>query len=406
MKRVGIIGTGFIAGGTARMIEACPDLQIGRVLTRRPLAGVQNVRPELLTRSVNELIEHSDIIFEASGDVVHATAVLEQVMLAGLPIVTMDSELQVTTGSYFAARTYITEAEGDQPGCLASLHREALAMGLEPLAYLNIKGFLNHTPTLADMQYWADKQGNSVDQIVSFTDGSKVQIEQAFVANGLGAEIIREGLLAPLGQDLRDSDVFAREARRLGKPVADYLLCPGAPAGVYMLIDSPEARAYPGWTPWAKAATKEGEAFVLLRSYHLCYLEAVKTLRNVVAGDRELLNNSSRPRVGVAALAKRPLKVGEVLPRGQGGFDVRGECVYIRQRPDHVPLCLMENARILRDVEPDQPLCFDDVELPASRALEIYQEIRDDACGLSERTFATVPMRMSDAHTPASRATA
>ena len=43
---------------------------------------------------------------------------------AGRPVVTMDSELQVTTGSYFVGQGYITEADGDQPGCLARLHEE------------------------------------------------------------------------------------------------------------------------------------------------------------------------------------------------------------------------------------------------------------------------------------------
>ena len=55
-----------------------------------------------------------------------------QVIKAGLPVVTMDAELQVTTGSYFAKKGFITEAEGDQPGCLAALDEEARQMGFLP----------------------------------------------------------------------------------------------------------------------------------------------------------------------------------------------------------------------------------------------------------------------------------
>lgn len=68
----------------------------------------------------------------------------------------MDAELHVTTGSYLTRKPgLITEAEGDQPGCLAALKEEALAMGFQILAYGNIKGFLKLNPSRDDMQYWS-----------------------------------------------------------------------------------------------------------------------------------------------------------------------------------------------------------------------------------------------------------
>ena len=45
-----------------------------------------------------------------------------------------------------------------------------------------MKGFLNHHPTPGEMRYWAKRQGISLRQVTSFTDGTKIQIEQAFVA--------------------------------------------------------------------------------------------------------------------------------------------------------------------------------------------------------------------------------
>ncbi|PIU23053.1 MAG: NAD(P)-dependent oxidoreductase, partial [Chloroflexi bacterium CG08_land_8_20_14_0_20_45_12] len=79
-----------------------------------------------------------------SGDPVYATKVLSEVIVAGIPVITMDSELQITTGSWLSKKGLITEAEGDQPGSIAVLYKDVLAMGFEPLVLGNIKGFLNH----------------------------------------------------------------------------------------------------------------------------------------------------------------------------------------------------------------------------------------------------------------------
>lgn len=52
----------------------------------------------------------------------YATPIVRKVMEAGIQVVTMDSELQITTGSYLKqiGKNLLKEAEGDQPGCLAA----------------------------------------------------------------------------------------------------------------------------------------------------------------------------------------------------------------------------------------------------------------------------------------------
>ena len=206
VKKIGVSGTGMIARGFIRLIKQhYQDMEISRVLTRRPLATLTDFPlAERLTNSLDELIDHCDLLVECSGDVFHGTEVIERAFQAGLPVVTVNAELQVTTGSYLAGKGFLTEAEGDQPGSLAALHEDALQMGFQPLVYGNMKGYLNHDPSPEDMAYWANRQGISIDQTTSFTDGTKVQIEQVIVGNGLGATIMAAGsdtgrkLLAPL----------------------------------------------------------------------------------------------------------------------------------------------------------------------------------------------------------------
>jgi predicted homoserine dehydrogenase-like protein len=146
---------------------------------------------DLITQEPGRLMEKSDIIVVSTGDPIYSTDIIDLAFTYDLPVVTMDTDTQVLSGHWLSQRGFITESEGDQPGCLAALKEEVVQMGFEPVVYGNIKGFLNQNPPLQDMVYWASKQGFSIHSVTSFTDGTKLQIEQALVANGLGAEIAR-----------------------------------------------------------------------------------------------------------------------------------------------------------------------------------------------------------------------
>jgi predicted homoserine dehydrogenase-like protein len=371
ITRVGISGTGMISHALVRLLaKHYDDIQISRILTRRAVNTLDSFPlSAVLTNSLDELIDNSDLIIECSGDVCHGTVVVERAFAAGLKVITVNAELQVTTGSYLASKGFLTEAEGDQPGSLAALHEEALMMGFTPLVYGNMKGYLNHDPKPEDMAYWAKRQGISVDQTISFTDGTKVQIEQVLVGNGLGATITRQGLGGIESSDLMTTgNILGESADKLGQPFVDYILPKGYSAGGVFLVgrhDEEQTQAIEYFKLGA------GPYYTLLRPFHLCSLEVGKTLRRVINGGAVLLNNSTAPTLGVAAVAKRALKVGESIARGIGGYQVRGEAVLIERQPDHVPIGMLNNAVLRRAVEPGQVLTFEDVEIPESRALEI-----------------------------------
>ncbi len=385
-KKIGVSGTGMIARGFLRLIKQhYPDLEISRILTRRPFNSFSDFPlAERLTHSIDDLIDHSDLIVECSGDVFHGTEVIERAFEAGLPVVTVNAELQVTTGSYLAGKGFITEAEGDQPGSLAALHEEALQMGFKPLVYGNMKGYLNHDPTPENMAYWARLQGISIDQTTSFTDGTKVQIEQVVVGNGLGATITRQGLEGIASTNLNDSaSVLGMLAERLGQPITDYVIPSGFPAGGVFLVCRHDAEQQQA-IEYFKLGP--GPYYTLIRPFHLCSLEVGKTVRRVLAGGGVLLNNSTAPTLGVAAIAKRPMRGGELIERGIGGFQLRGEAVKLAEHPDHVPIGLLRKTALKRAVEPGQIITYDDVDILPSRALEIV---------LQQAEAATVPLELT-----------
>lgn len=373
-KRIGIVGTGFIATGLLKSLSRMPEFRVTKMLTRRNLRHVNDQpRPELLTDDVDELIAHCDLVVECSGDVIHATNVIDKLLAHNIPVVTMDAEFQVTTGSYFVGKGILTEAEGDQPGSLAALHENVVAMGFRPIVYGNVKAYLNHNPTEEDMNYWAGRSGISLDQVTAFTDGTKVQIEQVLVANGLGASIATAGLLGPTSETMNDgAAALADFAQRSNTVISDYIVSRDWSGAVFIVAEHELDQA--DYLRYYKMG--DGPGYIIPQPYHLCHLEVPKTVRRVLNGGPKLLDNSAIPQFSVAAVAKRQLLPGEPILRGMGSFAVRGEAVRIVEHPDHLPIGLLFNGVVRHAVEPGQVLTFDDLDLPDSLAVDAWKAIR------------------------------
>lgn len=383
-QRIGVIGTGFVSRHFAYALAHRSDYELGKVLTRRPLESCREYpNQDALTDSIDQLIDESDVVFECTGDVAYAASTIGPLLDAGKPVVTLNAEFHATLGSAFVGRGILSEAEGDQPGCIAALKEEAVALGFDPLVYGNMKGFLNKNPTPEDMRYWAEKQGCSIPMVTSFTDGTKVQVEQALVANGLGAGIAQEEMLGIPTDDLKFAgDELAAAAERAGFPISEYVLGRKLPHGVFIVARHEEIQAD------ALRYFKQGDGpyYLLAKNYIMVHLEVLKTIDRICKrGDTQFLDNSAKPRIGVAAVAKRDLKAGEAIERGCGGFELRGICVNIADRPGHLPICLANDLRIKTSVEEGQVLTMDDVELPETEALAMWKTIERQALTLDRR---------------------
>src|SRR5690606_7201144 len=114
--RVGLLGTGAIGRSVAAMIlRHRPDLEIVAIHTRRPFDSIPDCpAPDRLPDSLDAVVVRADVVLECSGDVGLATAAADKALVVGLPFVSLSTEFHVTTGSHFAGRGLVTEAEGDQ----------------------------------------------------------------------------------------------------------------------------------------------------------------------------------------------------------------------------------------------------------------------------------------------------
>ena len=265
------------------------------------------------------------------------------------------------------------EVPGDQPGSQAALKEEAIELGFKPLVFGNMKGFLNHHPTLEEMKFWGKKQGISLSMVTSFTDGTKLQLEQALVANGLDADIARTGLVGPEMDDVQAAaDLLAEHAQTTGRAISDYILSRNLQHGVFVVgTHDQEQQACLSYLKLGN-----GPNYVVRKSSIFAHMEIIKTIRRVVEQGRVLLNNSECPRISVAAVAKQKLTRGTRIGIGIGSFDVRGVAVRIAENADHVPIGLLQNVAIKRAVETEQILDLDDVELDESLALSAWLSTR------------------------------
>lgn len=370
--KIGIVGTGGIGRGLAKLLARRRDLQISSILTRR-IGVIDNlgVNQDLLTLHPEKLMESSDVIVVSTGDVVYSTFIIDLAFTYNLPVVTMDADTQVVTGSWLSKRGVLTEANGDQPGCLAALNLEVMQMGFKPLVYGNIKGFLNTNPSVEDMIYWAQKQGYSLNSVTSFTDGTKLQIEQCLVANFFGLDIARQGMIGLEANDFeKGAFALGQEALNRQTVLSDYIISRESPPGVFITAThqedlAPELKTY---------KMGDGPFYLLYKPNHLCFFEIPNTVLNLINRGEILMDNGLNPRISVGTIAKKKLIAGTVLDKAIGSMEVRGEAIEMAAHPSHVPVGLMDGARFRHDVEPGQLITFEDVEIPDSLAYTAWQE--------------------------------
>ncbi|CAN5509815.1 SAF domain-containing protein [soil metagenome] len=368
--RVGIVGTGCIGRGLARVISKRKDMTVAGLLTRRK-GKIEDlaVSQELVTLIPEILFEKSDLIVVSTGDPLYSTDIIDLAFTYDLPVVTMDADTQVVSGSWLSQRGFITESEGDQPGCLAALKEEVELMGFKPIVYGNIKGFLNQNPSLEDMTFWAKKQGFSLNSVTSFTDGTKLQIEQCLVANGFGAEIARQGLIGERVTELENGAMaLANEAGSLGKVLSDYIISRESPPGVFIAATHHEDLSS-GLKTYKMG---DGPYYLLYRPIHLCYFEIPKTIHRAYYSQNVLLSNGTRPKISVGAVAKDKISRGTHISKGIGSMELRGEAIELKENPIHIPIGLMDNVVFTNNIEPGQVITFDDVDVPESKALKAW----------------------------------
>ncbi len=117
-------------------------------------------------------------------------------------VVLMNAEVDLALGRLLVHEgdrqgVVVTSDAGDQHGVLATMIDDIELWGFRIVQAGNMKGFHNRRACAETAREWAEKQRLSVVQTVSYTDGTKMNIEQALIGNYAGLTPVRPGMEGP-----------------------------------------------------------------------------------------------------------------------------------------------------------------------------------------------------------------
>jgi predicted homoserine dehydrogenase-like protein len=398
--RVGMVGAGFMGRGIAlQILGSVPGLRLAAIANRTldrareayEQAGADDAE---LVESADELeaaiaegryaitddprticeAEQIEAVIEVTGTVEEAADVALRAIEHGKHVVLMNAELDGTIGPILKtyadrAGVVFTNADGDQPGVTANLHRFVRGIGVRPVLCGNIKGLHDPYRNPTTQEGFARQWGQNPAMVTSFADGTKISFEQAIVANATGMRVAKRGMHGPTveaGTHIREAvSLFDADELVEGPGIVDYVVGAEPGPGVFVLgtHDDPQQRHYLNLYKLG-----EGPLYCFYTPMHLCHFEVPNTVaRAVLFGDATIAPVGG-PLVDVVATAKIDLEAGQELDT-LGGYTVYGlaENSDVAARERLLPIGLAPGCRVVRGVAKDEVLTYDDVELPAGR---------------------------------------
>jgi predicted homoserine dehydrogenase-like protein len=357
--------------------RAGSDREVARALQRGQTVVGDDAAPvlDLGRDAVDVLIESTNTVGAAARTVMAASR-------AGVDAVLMNAEVDCLLGPLLRrtadeAGAIVTSDAGDQHGVLMRMIDEIRLWGFDIVMAGNIKGFLDRYATPTSIASEARARNLNPVQCASYTDGTKLNVEMALVANATGFLPARRGMLGPAAESVEE--VFAKFALAdLPEPgCVDYILGAQPGGGVFVVgrCDTPVQREYLHYYKLGR-----GPFYLFYRPYHLCHLETTYALGRVALDRKPVFTPRAHPVAEVIAVAKRDLVPGTALEPAIGGEHLYGqiETVEAAGALDAVPICLLEcdgerAPVVARAVRKDEPLRRQDVELPDSDLLDAYR---------------------------------
>jgi predicted homoserine dehydrogenase-like protein len=316
--------------------------------------------------------EQADVFLESTNSIAEAGSYAMSAIDHGMHLVLMNAEIDLIFGPLLlrearrAGLTY-TSCDGDQHGVIKRIIDEIQLWGFDLVMAGNIKGFLDRTADPTSIIPEADKRNLDYRMCTAYTDGTKLAIEMALLANALDLRTAVPGMHGPRAPhadcaiDLFDLDHMTWREH----PVIDYLLGAEPGGGVFVVgyCDDSYQRdmmAYYKMGP--------GPYFVFTRPYHLCHVEAVRCIAEAHLDGFSLLEPKHGFRTNVFAYGKKNLKAGERLD-GLGGHTAYGlvENTDAARRADGVPICLADDIVLRRDLPVGTRITTSDVVIPWGR---------------------------------------
>ncbi|HEX2231873.1 MAG TPA: Gfo/Idh/MocA family oxidoreductase [Thermoleophilaceae bacterium] len=408
--RVAMVGAGFMGRGIARQIfHSVPGMELAAVFARRlpqaaqayREAGADDVQTVADLRSLEAAVaagrpavtedasllcraEGIDVLIEVTGSVEFGAGVVLEAIEHGKHVILMNAELDGTLGPLLKTRAeeagvVYSASDGDQPGVQMNLFRFVQGIGVTPLVCGNIKGLHDPYRNPTTQEGFARQWGQNPYMVTSFADGTKISFEQATVANATGMTVAQRGMLGWEHEGHVDelTDRYDVDSLRELGGIVDYVVRSQPSPGVFVLgtHDDPAQQHYLNLYKLG-----EGPLYSFYTPYHLCHFEVPQSAaRAAIFGDA-VMAPAGPPLVEVVTTAKVDLAPGTEID-AMGGYHTYGQCevANVAAEENLLPMGVAEGCRVVRAVDKDQVLTYDDVEVPPGR---LHDELRREQAAL------------------------
>jgi len=317
--------------------------------------------------------EQIDVFLEATSSIIGGALYGEKALDHNQHLIMMNYEADLMYGSYLMSKArsnnlLYTVCDGDQPAVIKRIIDEVEFMGFKTVMAGNMKGFLDRHVTPNSMKGEAEKRDLDPKMCSSYSDGTKLCVEMAVMANGIDGYTATPGMFGPKMSSIHEIfDHFDFQKIWNGKnPIVDFVLGAKPSGGVFVIgyTDHPYQKSTLNWLP---PDMGPGPFYLFYRPYHLCHFEFAATVAEVVLNKRAVLKSDFGFKTNVYAYAKKDLKKGETLD-GLGGYGSYGliENCSDNQVKAGLPICLAENIKLKRDLRKDEKIYLEDIEYDAN----------------------------------------
>ncbi|MEM7228594.1 MAG: NAD(P)-dependent oxidoreductase [Planctomycetota bacterium] len=404
---VAVTGAGLIGRGTVRQVDLTPNMTTRLIVNRTPERGVDafvhagrdradivvsddcavlqaaiDANRPAVTSNVDALASCNgiDAVVEVTGAVAYGAEIALRAIEGGCHVIMMNAETDATVGNALkvradAANVVYTNSDGDQPGVLQRLIDYVDGLGFDIVAAMNCKGFMDIHATPDTIRPWAEKQNTSLAMTTAFTDGTKMNIENAVLANATGLLPDVRGMHGVTST--MDTAVDDCVAVFQSRGIVDYTLGGDFKGGVFVLGYGDDPVMVQPYMQYLKMGA--GPFYMFYRPYHLCHFETPITIAEAVLDHTPTIAPLSKRLTEVVTIAKHDLAPGDVLD-GIGGYTCYGEIDTAENARGLMPIGLAHGVRVTRAIPRDTPIPLDAVDLDEdSRLVQLWREQLSDA---------------------------
>ena len=392
--RIGIVGIGSIGRGMVLQADLTPAIEcvaIADVVLEKAIAVARQFGKDFVVieslPEMHDAIQAGKLAVCTDGNLVARCELLDVFVEATSSIVgggkfgllaldhdkhliMMNYEADLMFGSHLmhqaSKRNRIySVCDGDQPAVLMRLIEEIKFMGFKLVLAGNMKGFHDLYSNPTKIKPEADKRDLDYKMCASYTDGSKLGVEMAVLANGINGRTAVPGMFGPRIGDIHEVfDAYDFDSIWDGEhPLVDYVLGCRPGGGVFAIgySDHPYQQSTLAWLP---PNMGPGPYYLFYRPYHLCHFESMATIAEAIINQRAVLKPDFHFKTNVYAYAKKDLSKGDTLD-GMGGYTCYGlieNCSDNMAQPG-IPICLAEEVFIKRDIAKDEKILLEDVDI-------------------------------------------